>query len=291
MKKNQKAPRTVDAVLYRHWQALYMSFYSSRLYVDVAKRWQGVGFFYLLLLIAIVTIPFSIHLMIYFNQYFDEKIVFPIESLPPFSIEKGQVLFDKPMPYIIKNKEGSIISVIDTTGTVTKIDKKYPDLIYLITQNKLYFRPAVTTLFDKSYVSPIKRDITEHVFKANDTFYFNAKVWFNYNHFQLLKWFVLVMIYPSVVAFTFGMGFSFMMVFAMMGQAFSWLIWKTKLTFPVAARLLIVASTPHFTIFMLLLSFNRLFQGIGIAFVGLWASYFSYAIISLKRESRSLVHA
>ena len=35
--------KLIDAPVYRYWDALYMSFYSRRLYVDVGKRWRGLG--------------------------------------------------------------------------------------------------------------------------------------------------------------------------------------------------------------------------------------------------------
>ncbi len=49
--KNKLKP--IDAPAYGYWKALYMSFYSTRLYVDVGKRWRGIGLLYLLFFVVV----------------------------------------------------------------------------------------------------------------------------------------------------------------------------------------------------------------------------------------------
>lgn len=51
MSEQNKVLRKVDAPFYNYWQAIVLSFFSSRLYVDVGKRWKGLGFRYLLLIV------------------------------------------------------------------------------------------------------------------------------------------------------------------------------------------------------------------------------------------------
>ena len=79
--------------IYRYFRALYLSFYAPALYVDVVKRWQGVGIGYILMVIAIGSIPLSSRIIIEFNQYFEEKILLPLQVLPKINIKKGHVLF------------------------------------------------------------------------------------------------------------------------------------------------------------------------------------------------------
>ena len=60
----KKAPgqqlKNIDSPNYTYWQALYKAFYSWWLYVDVGKRWKGYGFLYLLLAVAVFSMPVSL---------------------------------------------------------------------------------------------------------------------------------------------------------------------------------------------------------------------------------------
>jgi hypothetical protein len=289
MVEKKQTLKPIQARIYSYWQALYMAFYSHRLYVDVAKRWKGLGLLYLLLLMAVILIPFSIRVMVIFNQYFDEQIIFPIESLPPLSVVNGNVIFNQPMPYLIENKHAEVIGMIDTESTMTKIDEVYPHLVIQITKNQLYFRPGDVSWFQSSTLPGIKNDLLIYTFHKEDTSFFNAKDWVHDSHLRLLKWFIILMIYPSVTAFVFGLLLSFMMIIAMLMQVFSWLILKTKLPYAVSLRLFIVSSTPQLSLFMILLSLDYVFSGLGLFCIGLWAVYFTFAVLSYRRERQTMV--
>jgi len=125
MKKTHEL-RVIDTPIYKYWQAFGLAFYSSSLYIDVIRRWRGLGFVYLLLLIMVTAIPITLRATIAFEQYFDEQIVLPFKLLPKFMIQNGEVIFDKPMPYQIKSKSGTVIGVVDTTGAVTRFNNKDP---------------------------------------------------------------------------------------------------------------------------------------------------------------------
>ncbi len=120
--------KNITASNYNYLQAIYKSFYSALLYVDIAKRWRGLGLSYLIVIIALASLPFSVRVMMNFNQFFINKIVFPVEKLPLLSVHHGEIEFENPMPYLIKNPEGQVVSLIDTTGIVTRIDNTYPHL-------------------------------------------------------------------------------------------------------------------------------------------------------------------
>ncbi|HEL8434089.1 TPA: hypothetical protein U0D75_002421, partial [Legionella pneumophila] len=83
--KNKLKP--IDAPIYSYWQALYMSFYSKRLFVDVGKRWRGIGLIYLLLVVAICSIPFSIRIASDFNKTFNQQIIQPLLQLPTVYVQ------------------------------------------------------------------------------------------------------------------------------------------------------------------------------------------------------------
>lgn len=289
-KKQPQAPKPINTRIYSYWQSFYMAWYSRRLYVDVAKRWRGLGFFYLLLLIAIASIPVSVRIVIDFNRYVNEQIISPIEKIPPLTIQNGELIFDKDMPYLIKNKAGAVVIAIDSNGVVKDMDSTYPKLMLLITKHKLYFRmPEIKVFFnpqDKQPAPPTVETLDKH-----DSEIFVAKDWVKNSGLLRLKWLITVMIYPMLVSFLFGLFYTFFLILAMLGQVFSWLIFKYKLSFKEAARLLVVACTAQVTIFLILLSVNLLFQGMGLLALIMNATYFSYAVLSVKRESKMMVHS
>ena len=284
----QKTPRKINAPIYPYAEALYMAFYSRRLYVDVAKRWTGVGFFYFLFLIALLSIPLSIRAVVEFERFFDEEVIWPIQQIPPLQIQKGDLQFDKPMPYLVKKKSGEVVTVIDTTGAVSIHNNPYPELMLLVTKNKLYFRPPALALQSSSSSHDTFKVQT---FNKNDTSLFFASDWLQSSHLLWLKWGMVVLAYPCIAAFIFGLGFSFLLIFSMLAQAFAWLVLRSKLTFNETARMLFVASTAPLTLFMILTSANAVFHGSGWICVGLLSVYFSLSVLSLKREMNQMVRA
>ena len=47
--------------------------------MDVAKRWRGVGFFYLWLMIAVASIPLCARLIFEYNLFIEDQIVAPLK--------------------------------------------------------------------------------------------------------------------------------------------------------------------------------------------------------------------
>ena len=101
-------------IVFEH--TLYLSFYSTRLYQNVAKSWNGFGIKYFFLLITLCfKIPLS-SVIVEFNQFFENKIFYPIQSLPDLVIKnRDKLIYRSPCQYLIKNKSGQVVSLIDTT--------------------------------------------------------------------------------------------------------------------------------------------------------------------------------
>ena len=276
MRKQQQMLRLIDSPIYGYAEALYMAFYSRRLYVDVAKRWTGIGFFYCLFLIAMLSIPLSIQGIVAFNQFFDNELALPIKNIPALHIQKGALVFNKPMPYLVKSKSGQVFAVIDTTSVV-------------FTKHKFYFRLPAWAL---NPTPPTKEEADAfkvQVFDKKDTSTFIASEWLQTSHVLWMKWLIILSTYPSIAAFILGLFFPSLMVLAMMSQAFAWLVLKSKLTFYETARMLLVASTAPMTLLMILIAVNGLFQGVGAVCVALLLAYFSFGVLSLKCEKNQMV--
>lgn len=290
MSKKNQGLRQIDAPIYSYWQALYMAFYSSRLYVDVAKRWQGYGVLYMLLLIVLASTPLSVKIIVDFKRYFDEQLTYPIGQLPPLYIQNGQVTFDKPMPYLIKNSAGEVVAIIDTTGKVTGIDGAYPKLSILVTKNKLHYRsPEFKLLAFKKEQQPYEGTVSSQTFDKNDNGIFVGKQWLVTSDIAKIKYSTEALIYPVLALFWFSLYTVFLMAFAYMGHLFALIIFKYRLKYKEACRLFLVASTPQVLVLFVLLTTNTTVPGGGIGYMVLLAVYFNYAIICVRRESNRLV--
>ena len=281
--------RPVDAPIYRYWQALFLSFYSSRLYVDVAKRWRGYGALYLLLLIIVLTLPLGGRLTYYFHHYLNTEIIEPLQKIPALYIQNGKISIDKKMPYLIKNNQGKVVAVIDTTGKITNINQ-YPDLMLLITKEKIFFRQPTVRLFKTPSIPLMQRKIFEEVLNKDTNELFVVKKWMDANHIERIKWLMSCIIYPLLAFFTYGLSLATMMSFAFLGQLCSIMIFKHMISFKQACRLCMVAGTPQQTVFFLCLAAEVTLPYSGFFYVTLLSMYINYAILCVRRESKKLVY-
>lgn len=283
---NKKEPQQE----YGYWRALYLSFYSSRLYVDVAKRWRGLSIGYLLLAVAIASIPLSVRIMMDFNQYFESQIIAPFKDLPILYVHHGEILFDKPMPYSIKNVHGDAISIIDTTGTITNIDDAYPQLKILITRDTLYFRPPSLKQFIGLSTSSIGNKVYSHPFGKAQNGIFDGKTWINSSGYSKLNTIAKMCIYPLAILIFTLIYFIILLVFSTLGQLCSNVFFGLKLKFEDSFRLLTVAATPQIALFFIGQATNLIFPGLGFVYLVLLIAYFFYALSSVKREQAENMH-
>ncbi|MBA3537470.1 MAG: DUF1189 family protein [Tatlockia sp.] len=292
MTKKGKQLSDIDKPIYRYWQALYQSFFNPQVYVDVAKRWRGLGINYLLLVIFIFSIPFAIRFILEFNQFFQDKMVQPISALPTLYIQNGKVSLDKPMPFIIKNKQGQVAAIVDTTGVVKTMDGKYPELAILITQDRLFLRLPTSNFFFSPKETPnTANNIQVYPFSDKANSVFIGKEWVKTSGIQNLKLFFGILIYPTMALVAFGAFLVFILAIALMAQFIARLFFKISITYKQACRLLIVSLTPFMLVFWTLLAFGTISGTYTFFLPLLMFTYFCYAVLALKRESHKLVRS
>lgn len=281
--------KPIDEPLFGYWRALFMSFYSKKLYIDVGKRWKGFGLLYLLLLVSLWAIPFAIKMIIGFNDVYYRQLTQPLSSIPKIYIQNGEVVFDKPMPYIIKNHLDEVVLIVDTTNKITTFSKEYPDLTVLINKDKISLRmPKLHFLgSDQSGENPNKPIVQQFI--AGENFVFDGKRIVNQAEFTRWKIIIQVMIYPIVTVIFMGLFSVLFLVFGFLGQLFSNIFFSFQLTVVQSIRVLMVASTPVMLVLMGLLLFHKVFPGYGFYLVALLAMYFSFGVYSLKSESMRMV--
>lgn len=288
-KNNSLKP--VDAPVYRYWAALLMSFYSSRLYIDVGKRWRGIGILYLLLVIAIGSIPYSLRMIVEFNNDFNQRIIQPIAVLPTIMIQNGSIIFDKPMPYFLKNNKDQVVSIIDTKDTITKFDNTYPELTILVNKDVIYYKLPTPHIMGVVTPETEKGVVLAQPFDKSVNMIFDGKKIIQENSISALKYAGELMIYPFVMTVLYSIFVVVFLTFAFLGQLFARIFFSFHLSFKQSCRLFMVSVTPMSLIFMVLLSLNWIFPGLGFVLLVLMFGYFSFAIKSLRAESRQVVRS
>lgn len=291
MSESQASALTdLDTPHFGYWKAIYASFFSPALYVDVGKRWKGLSIKYLLLALFVVFIPVGVLVTCVMIQNLDRELVNPIRNLPEFYLQNGKVSLDKPMPYLVKDGSGAVKAIIDTTGKVTSMPREYPDLTIMITKDRLLYRiPVNPPVFSMQKSLGSDGVVEEYVFPADMNEIFNGAAWLDSSGIGRVKLMLVFIIYPSLVMALFGLYMVVFLVMAMMLQFVSYLFLRFSINYLQAFRILMVASTPQFVLLMLLLLFNRVFMGAGVLLFILIALYCSFGLISLRRESNKLV--
>lgn len=291
MSKVKKKIKPVDSPVYRYWSALYKSFYSINLYIDVGKRWKGLGFLYLLLVIALFSIPLALKVSYNLGESFEEQLMEPLKQIPILYIQNGELSFDQPMPFLIKNKKGQVVLIIDTTGTVNEFNSEYPYLNILFNKDRLSYKIPTPGLLYQENSDSNTGFPTVQKFDKRVNLIFDGKTIVNSRSIIALKYFSQLMVYPLIVAVLFAIFAVFLPVIALLGQVFSIIFFSFKISFPKAIRLLVVSSTPMLLFLITVLTLNIVFNIMGVILLGLLFIYFSYALYALRLESQKLVSA
>jgi len=130
---------------YSRIRALVLSPFSPDLYRDVAANWRGIGFLYLLLILALTWIPVIYHAQVNFREFAMTDFPGMIQDFPPITITKGVVTSPAAQPYYMRDREsGKTILILDTTGQVTELPPGKEPMI-LLTKTELIYRSQTET--------------------------------------------------------------------------------------------------------------------------------------------------
>jgi hypothetical protein len=121
---------------YNMLQAIFMSFYSKKLYRDVAINWGGKAFLYLLLILALSWVYATYqtqHFLTHGFKLFSEKLV---TQIPVMTIKNGMLSTPQNRPYLITDPDAhTTIAIIDTTGQYKTLEQTKASL--LVTQTEI----------------------------------------------------------------------------------------------------------------------------------------------------------
>jgi hypothetical protein len=212
---------------FRIWQAFALAFYSQALYRDVAQRWRGGTFVYLLLLVVAWWIPIAALLQIEgaaLATTYGPKV---IDQWPTITITNGQVAADVAMPYVVNDPEtGTRLVVIDTTGTTPTLEAAQAPA--LLTRTELMLREGErgSRAYSLKDVQQLVVD-RARLYDWLDIF----RVWF----VPAASVFVVLFVYIYRIAQA--------LLYALAGMLFARVL-RVRLDFAALLRLAVVALTP-----------------------------------------------
>jgi hypothetical protein len=262
-----------------------MSFYSATLYRDVIENRQNLGLCYLLFLVMLGVMPLSGRVMVAFNDFFKQDILFPMQSLPLLTIQDGEISYHQAMPYFIKNSKGDVVSVIDTTGVVSDFNAIYPQLNILVTKHQIAFRPPNYRQFLGLARDVRDNPIDTRIFDKEINGLFSGTEWVTSSGISTLNMLMQIMIFPCIVLFYFFVFALMLLVFAAINQLYGDIFFKLKLSFKMSYRLLVVAVTPALMLFFVMRSMGITAPGMGFTYGILFLGYTSYGLYAANRST------
>jgi len=212
---------------FSYFDALWQSFFSPSLYIDVAKRWHGVGFLYLLLIVVISWLPDLAKMETSLQQLRGDSSEGLIRQVPAISITDGVASANVETPYFIKDpKDGKVLGIIDFSGQYTNLENT--SAVVLLTRKEVTTKQSgrETRTYNLSGVKHFAIDQTR------------VRHWVN----LFLTWFT-VLITPFVIVFTYGFRIVQALIYAALGMALA-NGFHVKLTYSTLLRLACVALTP-----------------------------------------------
>jgi hypothetical protein len=212
---------------YSVFHAFVMSFFSQDLYRDVGKNWRGCAFLYLLLLLALCSIPKMMMLYSGFSSFLTDVAPQLLSQIPAITVMEGQVSIDREEPYFIRNPEsGEAIAVIDTTGQLNSLGEA--GAYVLVTKTQVMVRKSTreTRTFDLSGI--------RHFRLGPDLIYRWLAI--------AAKW-LIIALFPILVLGSFAYRIVQALIYGLIGILFG-KITKAFLDYRALIRLSIVAVTP-----------------------------------------------
>lgn len=232
------------------WTAGYYAFFSRRFYEDVALRWRARAFVYLLLLLAVLWIPFMFTAVSGWNSFFRDEAPLLIQQIPPITIRNGSVTADVQQPYFMRDAEnGTVFAIIDTTGEFTSLENTSARL--LLTESQLFLSKsdAETRVYDLSAVQEFHFDDVK------------AERWLG-----LFGTWGLMVLYPMAVLGSYAYRIAQALFYTVFGLLILKLLGRS-IGYAGLLRLAVVAATPAIVL-------KTVIQMLDATFAFSWALYF-----------------
>jgi len=141
---------------------------SRSFYREVAQEWRGVCLGYLLLLVALTTLPTVLEMHLDLGRYMRDEAPYITEQIPTVTVKNGEIDIDKESPYDIKGKTGEVLAIFDTRADSRVLSEgKAPVIVarkrFAITGRNQQTRLVDAGSFGDFIVDKTKVDRWEHI--------------------------------------------------------------------------------------------------------------------------------
>jgi hypothetical protein len=131
-------------MLYGRITGLVFSLFLPAFYRHVARNWGGIGILYLILLLTLAWIPSLVNFHLWLRKIAEEDFPKVAKDWPDISIKNGKVTSPVPQPLEIKDENGIVFFVLDTTGKINNLDQT--KAMFLLTETKFFQRDQLNNI-------------------------------------------------------------------------------------------------------------------------------------------------
>lgn len=268
---------------YGYLSAIPLSFFSADLYRDVARNWKANVLLYLLLLVAVCSMLASVRFAEIMvdttkNTLRGESATNFFSQIPYVTIKNGEIQTPEKRPYFIKDKEGRVIMIIDTTGKYNNVKEANVD--YIITSHGYLYRSKSNEQKELLLSTNVNKEIK---IKQGGEFEVDGKSYniekFLGSHTIFLFLFLLISLFSSLFSFIYILIQA--ALYSILGELFL-VFSKIPLTYGQVFRLAIFALTPGTVIWELFDFFKITFPYEGMLYFMLSMAYLIFGIRANK---------
>lgn len=253
---------------YGIFKAIFMSFFSKRLYRDVATNWGGKSFLYLLTIVALSSVYITYFLQTTLSEGYRTvyaSILAP--QVPIITVEKGIIKTPENRPYFITDPSTHVLyGVIDTTGQYTTLEQSKSFI--LVTQNQIITKPKP----DETKIYQVSDQINQ-VF---DPQVINQAI-------EKCIGYLWIGLFIAIVIFSYVFRILQAFLYSLVGKIFAWLF-GVKLTYWQIVQIMMVAITPVMVIEVILQIIKVGFPHEMLLLFLLGILYMFYGILANKKD-------
>ncbi len=292
LKQPNHSVRPLDRPHFSYLQALLLAFYSNLVYQDAAKRWRGFAWPYLFLFATLLSIPFAPKMVGNAYHRIVSQTVDTFSALPPLVFKHGELVFNEPMPYLVRNAQQQVLAIIDTSGPIKWQDlQHYPQLMFVLDKHQWHYRlslpdsvlPAGKNRFNKQWIA--------QNFSAQLSGAWLPSTALSSRYLLCFKWLMVFLVYPMVWLFFVTQVTLGACLLASLGKLSARVILKHTLTFRASFRIVLLAATPPLFVLIGLVALQQFEPGCEWLLITLLTIYYTMAVISLKHSSRVLIRS
>lgn len=291
MTKRSTSLQSIHTPIFSKKEALFRALFDVGLYLDVFRRWKGIGLSYLFLLMCIIAVPVSMLSMKRFHDYFFDNLIYSIQSIPTITLQNGFLSIEEKNPYFIKSPNNDLTVVIDTSKSLKQLKHSYPSAMLLLNKNGFVFQSGgQRTMFLNSLTPMNVIPPYEALFDKKMNAIFDGHMWLSSVHYMYYYVIGLFLIYPSVVCSLFAVYTVLLLTIGVLGQVIASTILRFSMGYAATLRLMMVSSTLHLYCLAFFMAMQYYPSYMGAALMMMLFFYFCVAVIMIKKYSKQLVH-